>query len=246
MVDRRSRHGADHQAQADDGFGRPLRAPRIAEPRDQRPARAMLRRCSPQTACRSPDHEHEPDAPMTADACRPRPRQQLMTELQSFGLRLVDPASRRGVASRRGGAGALRPQGRHGRRPHDHGAGAHRERVELAVRRAQRPTRRAAARSRAAASRSRASRFPKAPRFYALQTFDGVPYSKIATLHGARRAGDHRAADLHPLREPPKDLPVLRDRPVARGRPHHRAQDAAATRRGRARRGANSTASSTW
>jgi radical SAM protein (TIGR04043 family) len=27
--------------------------------------------------------------------------------------------------------------------------------------------------------------FPKAPRFYALQTFDGVPYSHIATLHGA-------------------------------------------------------------
>ena len=28
------------------------------------------------------------------------------------------------------------------------------------------------------------SRFPRSPRFYDLQTFDGVPYSKIATLHG--------------------------------------------------------------
>ena len=27
--------------------------------------------------------------------------------------------------------------------------------------------------------------FPKAPRFYAMQTLDGVPYSHIATLHGA-------------------------------------------------------------
>jgi radical SAM protein (TIGR04043 family) len=27
--------------------------------------------------------------------------------------------------------------------------------------------------------------FPKAPRFYGMQTLDGVPYSKIATLHGA-------------------------------------------------------------
>jgi radical SAM protein (TIGR04043 family) len=27
--------------------------------------------------------------------------------------------------------------------------------------------------------------FPKAPRFYAMQTFDGVPYSHIATLHGS-------------------------------------------------------------
>lgn len=27
--------------------------------------------------------------------------------------------------------------------------------------------------------------FPKQPRFYAMQTFDGVPYSHIATLHGS-------------------------------------------------------------
>jgi predicted amidohydrolase len=40
--DRRSRHGADRQAQADDGFGRPLRAARTAEPRDQRPRRPTV------------------------------------------------------------------------------------------------------------------------------------------------------------------------------------------------------------
>ena len=31
--------------------------------------------------------------------------------------------------------------------------------------------------------RSGACRFPAQPRFYALQTFDGIPYSKIAVLH---------------------------------------------------------------
>ena len=48
-----------------------------------------------------------------------------------------------------------------------------------------------------------------------------------------RRAGDHDPANLHPLPEPHQNLPVLRHRPIARGRPHHRAQDAAATRRSR-------------
>ena len=36
----RSRHGSHHQAQADDGFGRPLRASRAAQARARRPSRA--------------------------------------------------------------------------------------------------------------------------------------------------------------------------------------------------------------
>ncbi|AUT65211.1 MSMEG_0568 family radical SAM protein [Paraburkholderia terrae] len=114
----------------------------------------------------------------------PRTQRQLMelrTELQSAGLRLVDPNA--GAASRRGGAG-----------PSDHKAvtvdgvtimvpvhtssawhspfvaGAPDEAGASALMRGTIPI----------ASIS----FPKAPRFTQLQTLDGVPYSHIATLHG--------------------------------------------------------------
>src|SRR5258707_166937 len=50
---------------------------------------------------------------------------------------------------------------------------------------------------------------------------------------GASRSCHHGAAALHPLSEPDQDLPVLRDRAIARGRPHHRTQDASAARRSR-------------
>jgi radical SAM protein (TIGR04043 family) len=107
---------------------------------------------------------------------------QLMTELQSFGLRLADPGA--GAPSRRGGAG-----------PSDHKAvtvdgvtimvpvhtgsafnspfvaGAPDADGSVQLRRGTIPIARVS--------------FPKAPRFHALQTFDGVPYSHIATLHGA-------------------------------------------------------------
>jgi radical SAM protein (TIGR04043 family) len=105
-----------------------------------------------------------------------------MTELQSFGLRLADPGA--GAPSRRGGAG-----------PSDHKAvtvdgvtimvpvhtgsafnspfvaGAPDADGSVQLRRGTIPIARVS--------------FPKAPRFHALQTFDGVPYSHIATLHGA-------------------------------------------------------------
>jgi len=105
-----------------------------------------------------------------------------MTQLQSFGLRLADPNV--GAASRRGGAG-----------PSDHKA------VTVDGRTIMVPVHTAAAWSSPfvaeASDASGASalmrggirvgriEFPKAPRFYALQTFDGIPYSHIATLHGA-------------------------------------------------------------
>ncbi|CAH2901541.1 MAG: Biotin synthase-related enzyme [uncultured Paraburkholderia sp.] len=121
---------------------------------------------------------------MNLSPAEPRTQRQMMelrTELQSAGLRLVDPNA--GAASRRGGAG-----------PSDHKAvtvdgvtimvpvhtssawnspfvaGAPDEAGASALMRGTIPI----------ASIS----FPKAPRFTQLQTLDGVPYSHIATLHG--------------------------------------------------------------
>lgn len=105
-----------------------------------------------------------------------------MTDLQSYGLRLADPAA--GAASRRGGAGpsdhkALTVDGRTIMVPvHTAGAWASPFVAEAPD----------------AAGQSSITlkgipvasiRFPKAPRFYALQTLDGVSYSHIATLHSA-------------------------------------------------------------
>ncbi|MEM5367507.1 MSMEG_0568 family radical SAM protein [Paraburkholderia azotifigens] len=123
-------------------------------------------------------------ASMNPSPAEPRTQRQMMelrTELQSAGLRLVDPGV--GAASRRGGAG-----------PSDHKAvtvdgvtimvpvhtssawnspfvaGAPDEAGASALLRDTIPI----------ASIS----FPKAPHFTQLQTLDGVPYSHIATLHG--------------------------------------------------------------
>jgi radical SAM protein (TIGR04043 family) len=110
---------------------------------------------------------------------------QLMTELQSFGLRLVDPTSpNAGVASRRGGAG-----------PSDHKAvivDGHTIMVPVHTSSAwNSPFVAHAPDAQGRSALTRASipiasiSFPKAPRFYAMQTMDGVPYSHIATLHGS-------------------------------------------------------------
>ena len=103
-----------------------------------------------------------------------------MTELQSFGLRLADPgaAAHSGVASRRGGAGpsdhkAVRVDGHVVMVP-VHTGSAFASPYEL-----QGST---VLKDRIAIAQIK---FPRAPRFYKLQTFDGVPYSHIATLHGA-------------------------------------------------------------
>jgi radical SAM protein (TIGR04043 family) len=105
-----------------------------------------------------------------------------MTELQSHGLRLVDPDA--GAAGRRGGAG-----------PSDHKAvilDGHTIMVPVHTSAAGRSPFVAAApdaRGESALERDGRSvaqiRFPRRPRFYALQTFDGIPYHHIATLHGA-------------------------------------------------------------
>lgn len=119
---------------------------------------------------------------MSANAKPSVQSRQLMTELQSVGLRLADP--RVGAASRRGGAG-----------PSDHKAVTV-DGVTIMV-----PVHTSTAwdspfvaAAPDAAGVSLLSRgtipiasisFPSSPRFYALQTLEGVPYSHIATLHGA-------------------------------------------------------------
>ena len=107
--------------------------------------------------------------------------ERLINELQTFGVRLVDPKA--GLESRRGGAG-----------PSDHKALTI-DGVTLMV-----PVHTAPAfespyvvEKPDAGGRSRILRegevladvtFPMRPRFYDLTTADGVPYSKIAVLHG--------------------------------------------------------------
>ncbi|KQO54029.1 MULTISPECIES: MSMEG_0568 family radical SAM protein [unclassified Methylobacterium] len=109
------------------------------------------------------------------------PTEHLINALQSYGVRLAD--TRAGVASRRGGAG-----------PSDHKA------MTIAGRTVMVPVHTAGAfdspylvRRPDADGSSLIEHdgtvigrvtFPGKPRFYGLQTLDGVPYSKIAVLHG--------------------------------------------------------------
>ncbi|HEY0916605.1 MAG TPA: MSMEG_0568 family radical SAM protein [Solimonas sp.] len=108
--------------------------------------------------------------------------QHLITELQASGLRLENPQA--GAAARKGGAG-----------PTDHKA------VTVEGRTVMVPVHGDAARSSPFLARAPDARgisvlernglavgrveFPRQPRFYKLQTLDGIPYSKIAQLHGA-------------------------------------------------------------
>lgn len=105
-------------------------------------------------------------------------KQQLLTELQSKGLKLLDP--KLGAAGRKGGAG-----------PSDHKA------VTVDGTTVMVPIyTNAAAQSdytiKSAPAESRLEKdgqaiatvtFPKQPKFYSLKTADGIPYSKIALLH---------------------------------------------------------------
>lgn len=107
--------------------------------------------------------------------------QHLITEMQARGLRLDDPTA--GAAARKGGAG-----------PTDHKA------VTVGSRTVMVPVHSDSAKASPYVARAPDARgvsvlekhglaigtieFPKQPRFYKLQTFDGVPYSQIAQLHG--------------------------------------------------------------
>jgi radical SAM protein (TIGR04043 family) len=106
----------------------------------------------------------------------------LMTEMQSHGLRLLDP--RAGAPSRRGGAG-----------PSDHKAitvdghtimvPVHTTSAWTSPFVAEAPDAEGFAVLKRDTIPIARIAFPRAPRFYAMQTFDGVPYWQIATLHGA-------------------------------------------------------------
>jgi len=105
-----------------------------------------------------------------------------MTELQSHGLRLLDPAA--GAPSRRGGAG-----------PSDHKAvtidghtimvPVHTSSAWASPYLADAPDAQGISLLRRGAIAIASIEFPRQPRFYALKTADGTPYSHIATLHGA-------------------------------------------------------------
>lgn len=112
----------------------------------------------------------------------PSPASLLISELQSFGIRLADP--RAGAPSRRGGAGpsdhkAVTIDGRTVMVP-VHTAGAFASPYH-----ADSPGADGASLVRRDGVAVGSLRFPRQPRFYALQTMDGVPYQKIAVLHGA-------------------------------------------------------------
>ncbi len=105
----------------------------------------------------------------------------LVTELQSRGLRLIDPGA--GLPSRRGGAG-----------PSDHKAvtiDGHTVMVPVHTAPAfdspfvaDAPDASGISTLRHASIPIAQIGFPQTPRFYAGRTADGVPYSHIATLHG--------------------------------------------------------------
>ena len=106
--------------------------------------------------------------------------QRLMTELQSVGLRLLQPDA--GVASRRGGAG-----------PSDHKAvtvdgltimvPVHTNNAQYSPYVAQMPDANGISKVLRGGIPVAEISFPSAPRFYGLKTSEGIPYSHIATLH---------------------------------------------------------------
>jgi len=106
----------------------------------------------------------------------------LMTDLQSYGLRLLDPGA--GAPSRRGGAG-----------PSDHKAvtidghtimvPVHTSSAWASPFVAEAPDAEGRVQLKRGSIPIASIQFPKQPRFYGLSTADGIPYSHIATLHGA-------------------------------------------------------------
>jgi radical SAM protein (TIGR04043 family) len=109
------------------------------------------------------------------------PTEQLINELQSYGVRLADPKA--GVESRRGGAG-----------PSDHKAltidgvtvmaPVHTAPAFDSPYVVEKPDSAGASRILRDGHAVAEVRFPQRPRFYDLKTEAGVPYSHIATLHG--------------------------------------------------------------
>src|SRR5471032_585592 len=121
-----------------------------------------------------------PHPPPGAQPMKPMmPTAQLINELQSFGMRLVDPKA--GADSRRGGAG-----------PSDHKAitidgmtvmaPVHTAPAFESPYLMERPDGNGRSRIMRDGAFIGEATFPLQPRFYALKTADGIPYSKIAVL----------------------------------------------------------------
>src|SRR5271156_5434395 len=114
---------------------------------------------------------------------RPTPMktEELINELQSFGLRLADPKA--GADSRRGGAG-----------PSDHKAisidgmpvmaPVHTAPAFESPYIVEKPDQQGRSRILRDGVAIAEASFPAQPKFYALKTVEGIPYSKIAVLHG--------------------------------------------------------------
>jgi radical SAM protein (TIGR04043 family) len=118
----------------------------------------------------------------TPTAPPPISTRQLITEVQSRGLRLADPDA--GAPARRGGAGptdhkAVTVDGRTVMVPVHTGGASESPFFATA------PDASGTSRLQRGAIPIANISFPKTPRFYALQTFDGIPYWKIAQLHGS-------------------------------------------------------------
>ncbi|WP_027819715.1 MSMEG_0568 family radical SAM protein [Paraburkholderia bannensis] len=120
---------------------------------------------------------------MNASVNLPESSLQLLTELQSSGLRLASPEGESDGLSRRGGAG-----------PSDHKAvvidgvtlmvPVHTHGAHQSVFVANEPDASGVSVLTRGSIPIAQIAFAKKPRFYKLQTLDGVPYSHIATLHG--------------------------------------------------------------
>ncbi len=148
-------------------------------------------------------------------------KQFLLSELQTHGLRLLDASA--GAASRRGGAG-----------PTDHKA------VTVLGTTIMVPVHtRGAAKSTYVATPPDARGFRPAKRrrgglrdFLSaaaaiLRADDRGRHSLLEDRAAplARHARDHRAANLHPLRQQRDEMPVLRDRRIAQSRTNHRQEN---------------------
>ena len=158
------------------------------------------------------------------------PTEQLINELQSFGVRLADPKTARNRPPRR--CRAVGSHAVHDRRRDRDDSGPQRaglrEPLSRRASRRGRPqphlARRRGARRRVVSVATQILRPHHRGRRSLLEDRDPAR---------ARRARHHRAADLHSLPEPHQDLSVLRHRPVARGGTYGRAQDAGTARRSR-------------
>ena len=160
-------------------------------------------------------------------------KQYLLSELQTHGLRLLDPSA--GAASRRGGAG-----------PTDHKAvtvlgttimvPVHTRGAEVSPYLATPPDWRGLSVLRHGIEAVCEISFPPAPRFYSHATAEGIPYWKIAQLHSRDTLATTvlQTCVRYGNRETKCQFCAIGE--SLKGGPDHRAEDPGATGRSRRRR----------